>query len=213
MKKIIFTLSLFVCVVASLFSQSISAKQPIDYTHLNDKSFTDLFVEITPDELPESVFTLFAKDYAVITAGFQDKYNSMVASDGGVGRLCGKAVTFCCLRGTRYTLEMILKDKEYTMSYFDDQFKPAFLPFGKSSGRNTDKMKTTTLTPLVTPSGRMSYKEAKLIIECELAQTQTINPDEIYDAKNKDFFEKAHQSEGVYHKLVFGNIVHVWVRK
>ncbi len=194
-------------------AQTPVSKSTIDYSNLKNKSFNELFVEITPEQLPESIFKLVGKDYTVITAGLPDHYNSMVAGDGGMGFLMGKPTTFCNLRGTRYTLELILKDKKYTMAYFDDQFKPAFLPFGNSSGRDSDKMKKTPLTPLITPSGRVSYKEAKIIIECDLAETHTINPEEVYAQKNKDFYEDAYKTGGSYHKIVFGDIVHIWVRK
>ena len=194
-------------------AQAKTSSSPIDYSNLKDKSFADLFVEITPEQLPESIFKLVGKDYTVITAGLPEHYNSMVAGDGGMGFLMGKPATFCNLRGNRYTLEFILKDKKYTMAYFDDQFKPAFLPFGNSSGRDSDKMKKTTLTPLVTPSGRVSFKEAKIIIECDLAETRTVNPAEVYVQKNKDFYEDAYKSAGSYHKIVFGDIIHIWVRK
>lgn len=218
MTSIMNRLLLLTLIFASSFGQLVHAQaktpsSPIDYSNLKDKSFADLFVEITPEQLPESIFKLVGKDYTVITAGLPEHYNSMVAGDGGMGFLMGKPATFCNLRGNRYTLEFILKDKKYTMAYFDDQFKPAFLPFGNSSGRDSDKMKKTTLTPLVTPSGRVSFKEAKIIIECDLAETHTVNPAEVYVQKNKDFYEDAYKSAGSYHKIVFGDIIHIWVRK
>jgi flavin reductase (DIM6/NTAB) family NADH-FMN oxidoreductase RutF len=214
MKKLVsLSFLLLFGVVFLVRAQQNVASRSIDYTHLQDKSFEDLFVEIAPEKLPESIFKLVGKDYTVITAGVPEHYNSMVAGDGGVGLLMGKPVTFCGLRGNRYTLELILKDKKYTMTYFDDQFKPAFLPFGQTSGRDTDKMKKTTLTPLVTPSGRISYKEAKIIIECDLAETHTVNLDEVYAQQNRAFYEDAFKSVGAYHKIVFGDIIHIWVRK
>ena len=194
-------------------TEEAQIEQAIDYTNVKEKTFDELFTAIEPDQIPENVFTLVGKDYTVITAGNMTDFNSMVASDGGMGLLIGKPVTFCGLRGNRYTLEIILKDKVYTMSYFDEQFQNQFMLFGQKSGRDSDKMKTTTLTPVSTPSGKTSYKEAKLIIECELAQTNTINIEEVYADKNKTFYTDAQKEVGSYHKLVFGDITKVWVRK
>lgn len=180
---------------------------------VKNKSFDELFKAIEPDQIPESIFKLVGKDNTVITAGKPDDFNSMVAGDGGIGLLMGKPVTFCGLRGNRYTLEMILKNKIYTMAYFDEKYREQYMLFGKKSGRDSDKMKESTLTPVTTPSGKVAYKEAKLIIECQLAETHTVNPDEVYAEKNKTFYVDAHKEVGSYHKIVFGDITNVWIRK
>jgi ribosomal protein L20A (L18A) len=59
----------------------------------------------------------------------------------------------------------------------------------------------------------MAYKEALLIIECQLAQTHTVNLKEVYAEYNHKFFEDAYKEVGSYHKIVFGDITNVWVRK
>lgn len=214
---LVFTVILISCNSAnkneSNESEQTPSEQKIDYKNVKDKSFDELFTSIEPNQIPEDVFTLVGKDYSVITAGTLSDYNSMVASDGGMGLLMSKPVTFCGLRGSRYTLEIILKDKIYTMSYFEEQFKDQFMLFGQKSGRDSDKMKETTLTPVSTPSGKVSYKEAKIIIECELAQTHTVNMDEVYADKNKTFYTDAYNEVGSYHKIVFGDITNVWIRK
>ena len=46
--------------------------------------FEKLFKEIKPEEIPFNVFTLIDKILPVITAGTPKKYNSMVASGGGM---------------------------------------------------------------------------------------------------------------------------------
>ncbi|MDR1408495.1 MAG: hypothetical protein LBJ23_10710, partial [Tannerella sp.] len=70
-----------------------------------------------------------------------------------------------------------------------------------------------SLTAVVTPSGKMAYKEAFMIIECQLAQTHTVNPEEVYAEHNRNFFEDAYKEVGSYHKIVFGDITNVWVRQ
>jgi flavin reductase (DIM6/NTAB) family NADH-FMN oxidoreductase RutF len=194
-------------------AEVVGEVKTVDYSNVKDKTFDELFVEIEPEELPENIFKLAGQDFTVITAGKPGMFNSMVASDGGFGLLMGKPVTFCGLRGSRYTLELILKDHVYTFSYFDERFKDQYMPFGQKSGRNTKKMEETTLTSVETPSGRMSYKEAKIIVECDLAQTHTVNIDEVYAEKNINFFKDAFEEVGSYHKIVFGDITRIWVRK
>lgn len=59
----------------------------------------------------------------------------------------------------------------------------------------------------------MTYEEAKLIIECKLAQTTDVDPNGYYNEDNKKFFEDVKKEVGAYHKIVSGDITNVWVRK
>ncbi|MDR0430335.1 MAG: flavin reductase family protein [Tannerellaceae bacterium] len=185
----------------------------IDYSGMENKSFSDLFIEIQPNEIKESPFDLFPTVNGVVTAGNADAYNSMVVGDGALGQMTAKPVTIIGLRGIRYTLEVILRDHNYTIAFFEEPFRPQFMPFGTASGRDSNKMRETTLTPVATPDGNMAYKEAYMIIECKLAQTYTVHPEEIYSEDNRKFYEDAFESVGSWHKLVIGDITHVWIRK
>lgn len=221
MRKLVYVLvAVFVCISCqnkqgtnASGDQSEEAPKVIDYSNVKEKSFSELFTEIEPNQIKESPFDLFPKINGVVTAGDSTVFNSMVIGDGALGQMIGKYVTICGLRGSRYTLEILLKEHHYTMSFFDEQFRDQFILFGQSSGRDSDKMATTTLTPVSTPSGNMTYKEARLVIECDLAQTHTVSLDEVYSADNKKFYEDAYNEVGSYHKIVMGDITHVWVRK
>lgn len=184
-------------------------------TDVKNKSFDDLFQNIDPTEIKDNVFKLVGQDYSVITAGTDSAYNSMTASYGGWGQLFEKPTTWCILNANRYTLEFIKQEKKYTMSYFPDQFKEQVIAFGSKSGRNSDKMKETQFTSVKTPNGNLSYKEAKLIIECKLVEITETNPNDFYTDESKGFIEKGIKDGNgkEYHKLVFGEITNVWIRK
>jgi flavin reductase (DIM6/NTAB) family NADH-FMN oxidoreductase RutF len=156
---------------------------------------------------------LTGKVFPVITAGKEDQYNSMTASGGGFGLLFMQPTTWCILREDRYTLEMIQKEQTYTMSYFPHEYKEQVLFLGSKSGRDSEKMKEVALTSVQTPSGDMSFKEARLIIECKLTQLTTANPADFYPQETKDLINKAFKEANVYRKYVFGEITHVWVKK
>lgn len=97
------------------------------------------------------------------------------------------------------------------MSYFDDEYKEDIMPFGMQSGG--DKMKNIKLTAVQTPAGSMTFKEAKLIIECKLFEVTTVSPDDFQTDEARKFVVDAHAETGEYHKIVFGKITNVWVRK
>jgi len=181
---------------------------------IKERAFADLFDAIDAKSIPEDVFTLVSKDFAVLTAGNPSRYNSMVAGWGGWGTIFGKPSTFLMLRSSRYTLELMREERTYTMAFFDDGYKEDVMEFGKQSGRDSDaKMKNTKLTAAQTPGGAMAFKEAKLIIECKLVQVTTVAPDDFYTEDSKKFIADAYAETKDYHKVVFGEITGVWARK
>ena len=169
------------------------------------------FVTVTPEDFDENIFNLVGKDWTVITAG--DQPNSMVASWGGVGIMFNKPVTWNFLRANRYTLEKIRETGTYTMCYFPDQYKGDIMQFGMKSGRNTDKMAQTKLTPMVTPDGYPAYAEAKIIIECKLIAASTVSKDEFYTEEAKTFLQEGFDDAKDWHKLVYGEITKIYIRK
>jgi flavin reductase (DIM6/NTAB) family NADH-FMN oxidoreductase RutF len=193
--------------------KSAGTVEAVTVAEVKDKTFAELFQSIPETEIGESVFKLVGKDFTVITAGDSSHYNSMVASWGGWGILFEKPATWCFLRSNRYTLELIRKHHTYTMSYFDDPFKEQIILFGMKSGRDSDKMKESALTPVQTPSGNMTYKEAKLVIECTLVELTTVSPDDFLTPSGRDFIVEAHKETNEYHKLVFGEITGIWAVK
>lgn len=184
-----------------------------DQLNVEEINFDQLFNQISPEEISDNVFKLVGKDFFVITAGKGDHYNSMIGSGGGLGMLFRRPATWCILRTDRYTLELILKEQTYTMSYFPDEYKKQMLFLGSASGRDSEKMKEVELTSVQTPSGDISFKEARLILECRLTEITTPSPNDFYSQEAKDYINEAYKEESDYRKYVFGEITHVWVKK
>ena len=181
---------------------------------IKNLSFSDLFTAIDVKEIPGDVFTLVSQDFAILTAGNPSHYNSMVTGWGGWGILFSKPAVFSFLRSNRYTLELMRKELKYTMTFFDDEFKEDIMKFGMSSGRDSDeKMKNTRLTAVQTLDSNMAFKEAKIIIECKLIEVTTVSPDDFYTEEGRKFIEDAYAETNAYHKMVFGEITKVWIRK
>ena len=81
-----------------------------NHVNLKEMNFDQLFKQISPEEISDNVFTLAGKDFFAITAGKEDRYNSMIGSGGGWAVLFKKPTTWCILRADRYTLELIQKE-------------------------------------------------------------------------------------------------------
>lgn len=180
---------------------------------IKSRPFSELFDTIDVRNIKEDVFTLVGEDYGILTAGTPEKSNSMVTSWGGWGIVFGKPGVFHFLRSNRYTLELMREQQAYTVSYFDSEFKDDIMQFGMKSGRDSDKMKETKLTAVQTPDGNPAYKEAKIILECRLAEVTTVAPEDFYNDEDRKFVTDAHAETGDWHKLVLSQITKAWIRK
>ena len=176
-------------------------------------SFEQIFTQIAPEEIQDDVFTLVGKVFPVVTAGTKEHYNSMTASGGGMGLHFRKPATWCLFASCRYTLALIQKEQAYTLSYFPDEYRKQVLFLGSKSGRDSGKMKEVELTAVETPDGNIAFKEARLIIECQLTQITTPGIEDFYSQEAKDYLSEAYTDAGEIRKYVFGEITHVWAKK
>lgn len=174
--------------------------------------FNKLFKKISAEEMNDNIFKLVGEDFAIATAGKENNYNSMVVSGGGFGVLFKKPTTWCIFRSDRYTLEIIKKEHTYTLSYFPNEYKKEILFLGSKSGRNSNKMNEVKLTNIKTPSENITFKEARLIIECKLTQITTPNEDDFYNKEAKDYIEKEYKNPKHNRKFVFGEILNIWIK-
>ena len=160
--------------------------------------------ELNVREIKQNAVSLIADDWALLTAGDKDKWNTMTVSWGGIGELWGKDVTFVFVRPQRYTKEFIDNSDYFTLSFFDNEYKDALRLCGRKSGRDIDKSQATGLTPAF--DGEATYLEqAKLVIVCKKIAAQPMNPDCILD---KDIIDDCYIA-GDFHTSYVGEIVKV----
>ncbi len=69
------------------------------------------------EELQFNPFTKIGKEWLLITAGDEEKHNTMTASWGGVGVLWGKNVVTTYIRPQRYTKEFVDAQDVFTIVY------------------------------------------------------------------------------------------------
>ncbi len=139
-------------------------------------------IEISPRDIKKNAISLIAEDWALLTAGDENGWNTMTVSWGGIGELWGKDVTFVFVRPQRYTKEFIDNSDYFTLSFFDEEYKNALRVCGAKSGRDIDKAKETGLTP-VYENGTTYLKEAKLVLVCRKIAAQEMKPECILDKK------------------------------
>ena len=166
------------------------------------------FKEITPSEITNNPFDLIGKDWALVTSGNSDKFNTMTVSWGGVGIMWGKPVTYTFIRPQRYTFEFMEKNGYFSMSFFDETQRDALKFCGSKSGRDCDKVKETGLTPAFTEDGVPYFEEAKLVLVCKKMYSQFLNEESIEDTESV-----AKWYDNDYHKMYVSEITKVLVKK
>lgn len=129
------------------------------------------------------IFDLFDKDWAIVTSGNSDNYNSCTIGWGSFGNIWQKsgntrAVITIYVHPDRYTSKFLKENDTFTVSFFDDNYKKAIAYIGSHSGRDEkDKEKNAGLTP-TTIGDSITYKEANLTFLCKkLYQHQILKED------------------------------------
>ena len=85
------------------------------------------FKEVKAEELTMNPFTKIGKEWLLITAGNEEKCNTMTASWGAMGVMWGKNVVYIFVRDTRYTKEFIDKQDTFSLTFFDKSYNSNLL--------------------------------------------------------------------------------------
>ena len=104
-------------------------------------------------------FELFDKDHALVTAGDENKFNTMTVSWGTMGTLWNKPVVIVFVKPIRYTYEFLMAKDYFTVSFFDKAYLKDLAYLGSVSGKDEDKLAKTSLHPVFLENG-VTFKEA-----------------------------------------------------
>lgn len=157
--------------------------------------------EINIREIKESAVKMISDDWALLSAGNKDKWNTMTVSWGGIGEIWGKDVAFVFVRPQRYTKEFIDKDGRFTLSFFGGEMKKEMGILGKISGRNEDKIALSHIKG-VFEADTVYVDGAKYVLVCKTLYTDFIKPENFIE---KDNDEKWYAQKD-YHKVYVAEI-------
>lgn len=159
------------------------------------------------DLLDFNAFTKIGKEWMLITAGDENKANTMTASWGGVGVLWGKNVVYIFIRETRYTKELIDQGDTFSLTFFNDTYKSALKYMGAVSGRDEDKINNAKMhvdycknTPYI--------DEGNFVFICKKMSATQITPDQFIDPEIKDKW----YADNNLHTMYVGEIIEVLAR-
>ena len=147
-------------------------------------------------------FTKFAKDWALVTAGTKEKFNSMTIAWGGMGTLWRVPVLQIFIRPNRYTFKFLEENDYFTVSFYDKKYKKALGIMGSKSGKDFDKVQLTGLTPKFLENG-ITYEEATETYVCKKIYMKEMDKSK-FPEKVGDMYK-----DEPAHYVIFGELVNV----
>ena len=176
----------------------------------------DNYKSIEPKELQGNIFNLIGEKWMLITAAKNDgAYNTMTASWGGMGVMWGKPVVWCVIRPVRYTFEFMEEADYFTLTFFPEEYRKALNILGTKSGRITDKITESGLTPAMIgldngdcKKDAVYFEEADTVLTCRKLYYQDIDPKNFID----ETLDKNYPNKD-YHRMYIGEIVKCAVKE
>lgn len=159
---------------------------------------------ITANQFRKNPFQLIGKDWMLITAGNEEKVNTMTASWGGLGVMYGKNVAYIVIRPQRYTKRFIDKEDTFSLSFLGKDYRKTLNYLGTVSGRDQDKIKESGLT-LACYEDTPYFDEADYVLICKKLFNQPLHTDGLLDKKLVDTWYK----NGDYHTLYIAEITNI----
>ena len=149
------------------------------------------------------IFETYDKQWALLTAGSMDKFNTMTISWGGLGTIWGMPVATVYVRTSRYTHDFMDDNEYFTVSFYPEEMKKTLGVLGSKSGREIDKMHMPELTA-VEAGKSVSFHEAEVTLVCRKVFKQTLDPQNM-DAKIAEQF----YGKDAPHDMYIGEVVDI----
>lgn len=154
-------------------------------------------------DLNVNAFELFDKQWALVSAGNTDDYNTMTISWGGLGTLWSKPVATIYVKPIRYTYQFLEKNDYFTVSFYENEYKKDLGILGSLSGRDGDKVAKTNLHVMPVDHG-VTFKEAKITLLCKKIYWQDLNT----AVMPADVVSRYYQAEAA-HRMYIGEVIDI----
>lgn len=161
------------------------------------------FKEIDIRELKDSPVKLIGDDWALITAGSSEKWNTMTVSWGALGELWNREAAFVFIRPQRYTYEFFEKEELFTLSFLGEKHRDILRVCGSKSGRDCDKAALTGLVPDFS-QGAVCFEQAEYTLICRKIASQLLDPAGFIDKTIEENYPAKD-----YHRMYVGEIIKV----
>lgn len=206
-------------IISVIFMTASCGNSPQDSTvetaeeQISSAEWESSYDRIKPNELPDNVFQLIGQEWMLVTAGNKESFNTMTASWGGLSYVWERPAAITYIRDIRYTYQFLQREESFTLSFFTEEYRGALRICGTKSGRDTDKVKEAGLTAIETPSGLMSFGEARMIIECKKMLVQELDTENFTEPYKNKIIEESYGDSPSKHQLYISEITNIWIKK
>jgi len=154
-------------------------------------------------EIRINPFERFNSDWALVTAGTPEHYNSMTISWGSMGTIWNKPVISVYVRPDRYTWRFLKENDTFTVSFFPAHCREALSKMGTLSGRDCDKIAEAGLTPKPVQGG-MTFAEAEQTFVLKKLYMHELDYDSVPEAA-----KRIYQNGIEPHSLIMGEVTEI----
>ena len=166
-----------------------------------------VFQDFNPEEVENGAYVFSGRKF-LVTATDGTRINTTASSNGGVGQMWGRRVTYVCVRESRYTRELIDKTGEYSLSFIDnEEYRGAIKYLEAVSGRDEDKLKGARLG-VGFHDGIPYIEEASNVLICKVIYRKEIG----LDGFSSDLLAEAQKKEIDKYIIYVGEITKVLIR-
>lgn len=117
----------------------------------------------TADDAVVKAFQTIGNEWALLSAGNEQRFNAMTISWGSLGFIWQRPIVTVLVRPQRYTHEFMDRFPNFSVSFFARQHHEALNILGTESGRDSDKIARSGLTPYFA-EGAPVFHEAYLTV-------------------------------------------------
>ena len=164
-------------------------------------------IPIPIEKLTIKAYGLWEKQWFLLSSGdfAAGDFNCMTVSWGSLGRMWNRPFAQVVVRPVRYTYQFMEKHPTFTLCAFPRTYRKALNLLGTLSGRDSDKITASGLTPeAATLVAAPVYAQAGLAIECRKIYWQDFDPTHFVDPEiDRNYPRKD------YHRIYFGEIIAV----
>ena len=149
----------------------------------------------------------------LLTAKADGKVNTMTIGWGTLGIEWGKPIFTVFVRKSRYTMELLERNPEFTVNIPYGEFDKKILSVcGTRSGRDLDKVKELGLTLEEPLTGSVpAIRQLPLTLECKVIYKQDQDPQAIDPESDGRYYAKGTPNEGDYHTAYYGEITAAYI--
>ncbi len=145
-------------------------------------------------------FDKFDKEWALVTSGNTNDYNTMTISWGSMGTIWNKDVITIYIRPDRYTFKYLKENDYFTVSFFPPNYHDDLLTLGRLSGRDTNKLELTKIT-LKAIDDTVGFNEASQTFVCKKIYLAQMDYNDV-----PDYAKSIYQNGIEPHYIIMGEV-------